>query len=173
MNTMNNENARKTLANCKNSEFLPAAMKARKIICDTYKKINVKELIEQFKEDDTSDAGKMLEMIMGIIETIFTEYPTETVQLAAIAGFMTEEEAENIPPTDLFAILLECALSMRCLDFFISVESMGGKNTDGIYHALIFLRVISGAMSTSGSESQQNTSDTKENVSVGDISESA
>lgn len=170
---MSNENARKTLANCKNSEFLPAAMKARKIVSDTYKKINVKELIEQFKDDDTSDASKMLEMIMNIISTIFTEYPAETVQLAAIAGFMTEEEAENIPPTELFAILLECALSMRCLDFFISVENMGGRNTGGIYPALIFLRVISGAMNTSDSESQQNTSDTIASASVGDMSESA
>lgn len=170
---MGNENARKTLANCKNSEFLPAAMKVRKIVSDTYKQINVKEIIEQFKEDDTSDAAKMLEMIMNIISKIFTEYPAETVQLAAVAGFMTEEEAENIPTTELFAILVECALSMRCLDFFISVENMGGRNTGGIYPALIFLRVISGAMSTSDSESQQNTSDTSESVSVGDTSESA
>lgn len=165
------ENTRKTLANCKNSDFLPAAMKARKIVCETYKKINVKSIVERFKESDTQNAGAMLEMIMNVIGTIFTEYPAETVQLAAIAGFMTEDEAENVPPTELFAILLECALSVRVLDFFISVENMGGKNTDGIYPALIFLRVISGAMNTSDSESQTNTTDTSANASAGDISE--
>lgn len=170
---MSNESTRKTLSNCKNSEFLPAAMQARKIVCDTYKQINVKEIVERFKDDDTADATKMLEMIMSIIGAIFTEYPAETVRLAAIAGFMTEEEAENIPPTDIFAILIECALSVRVLDFFISVENMGGKDTGGIYPALIFLRVISGAMNTSDAESQQNTSDTSENASVGDTLESA
>lgn len=170
---MSNENKRKTLSNCKNSEFLPAAMKARKIVCDTYKQINVKEIVERFKDDDTADATKMLKMIMSIIGAIFTEYPAETVRLAAIAGFMTEEEAENIPPTDVFAILLECALSVRVLDFFISVENMAGKNTGGIYPALIFLRVISGAMNTSDAESRQNTSNTSAIASVGDTLESA
>ena len=170
---MSNENTRKTLANCKNSEFLPAAMKARKIVCESYNKINVKSIVERFKDSDTQDPAEMLEMMMNIISTIFSEYPTETVQLAAIAGFMTEEEAENVPPTDIFAILLECALSVRVLDFFISVENMGGKNTANIYPALIFLRVISGTMNTSDSESQTNTSDLNENVSAGDMPESA
>ena len=170
---MSNENTRKTLANCKNSEFLPAAMKARRIVCESYNKINVKSIVERFKDSDTQDPAEMLEMMMNIISTIFSEYPTETVQLAAIAGFMTEEEAENVPPTDIFAILLECALSVRVLDFFISVENMGGKNTANIYPALIFLRVISGAMNTSDSESQTNTSDLNENVSAGDMQESA
>ena len=170
---MKGENTRKTLANCKNSEFLPAAMKARKIVCESYNKINVKSIVERFKDSDTQDPAEMLEMMMNIISTIFSEYPTETVQLAAIAGFMTEEEAENVPPTDIFAILLECALSVRVLDFFISVENMGGKNTANIYPALIFLRVISGAMNTSDSESQTNTNDSSENVSAGDMPESA
>lgn len=170
---MSNENTRKTLVNCKNSEFLPAAMKARKIVCESYNKINVKSIVERFKDSDTQDAAEMLEMMMNIISTIFSEYPAETVQLAAIAGFMTEEEAENVPPTDIFAILLECALSARVLDFFISVENMGGKNTANIYPALIFLRVISGAMNTSDSESQTNTNDSNENVSAGDMPESA
>ena len=170
---MSNENTRKTLANCKNSEFLPAAMKARKIVCESYNKINVKSIVERFKDSDTQDPAEMLEMMMNIISTIFSEYPAETVQLAAIAGFMTEEEAENVPPTDIFAILLECALSVRVLDFFISVENMGGKNTANIYPALIFLRVISGAMNTSDSESQTNTNDSSENVSAGDMPESA
>ena len=170
---MSNENTRKTLANCKNSEFLPAAMKARKIVCESYNKINVKSIVERFKDSDTQDPAEMLEMMMNIISTIFSEYPAETVQLAAIAGFMTEEEAENVPPTDIFAILLECALSVRVLDFFISVENMGGKNTANLYPALIFLRVISGAMNTSDSESQTNTNDSSENVSAGDMPESA
>lgn len=170
---MSNENTRKTLANCKNSEFLPAAMKARRIVCESYNKINVKSIVERFKDSDTQDPAEMLEMMMNIISTIFSEYPAETVQLAAIAGFMTEEEAENVPPTDIFAILLECALSVRVLDFFISVENMGGKNTANIYPALIFLRVISGAMNTSDSESQTNTNDSSENVSAGDMQESA
>lgn len=170
---MKDENTRKTLANCKNSEFLPAAMKARKIVCESYNKINVKSIVERFKNSDTQDPAEMLEMMMNIISTIFSEYPTETVQLAAIAGFMTEEEAENVPPTDIFAILLECALSARVLDFFISVENMGGKNTENIYPALIFLRVISGAMNTSDSESQTKTNDLSENALAGDMPESA
>ena len=170
---MKEENTRKTLANCKNSEFLPAAMKARKIVCESYNKIDVKSIVERFKSSDTQDPAEMLEMMLNIISAIFSEYPAETVQLAAIAGFMTEDEAESVPPTDIFAILLECALSVRVLDFFISVENMGGKNTANIYPALIFLRVISGAMNTSGSESQTNTTDTSESASVGDTPENA
>ncbi len=170
---MKEENTRKTLANCKNSEFLPAAMKARKIVCESYNKIDVKSIVERFKNSDTQDPAEMLEMMLNIISAIFSEYPAETVQLAAIAGFMTEDEAESVPPTDIFAILLECALSVRVLDFFISVENMGGKNTANIYPALIFLRVISGAMNTSGSESQTNTTDTSESASVGDTPENA
>lgn len=170
---MKDENTRKTLANCKNSEFLPAAMKARKIVCESYNKIDVKSIVERFKNSDTQNPAEMLDMMMNIIGTIFSEYPAETVQLAAIAGFMTVEEAESVPPTDIFAILLECALSVRVLDFFISVENMGGKDTDSIYPALIFLRVISGAMSTSDSESQTSTTDTIENASVGDTPENA
>ena len=170
------ENKRKTLANCKNSEFLPAAMKSRKIVCESYEKIDVRAIMERFKESynaDTKDASAVLQMMTDIISTIFTEYPAETVQLAAIAGFMTEEEAETIAPTELFAILLECALSERVLDFFISVESTAGKNTGGIYPALIFLRVICGEMNTSGSESPQNMNGTNASASAGDTSENA
>lgn len=173
---MDNENKRKTLANCKNSEFLSAAMKARKIVYEYYQHINVTEIMERLKqqyEADTNNPASVLHMITDVISAIFTEYPEETVKLAAIAGFMTEEEAETISPTELFSILLECALSERVLDFFISVENTGGRSTVGIYRALIFLRVISGELNTSDSESETGTNEKNESLPVGAMPESA
>lgn len=176
---MSIENNRKTLANCKNSEFLAAAMKARVVVCEYYEKVQIRDIIEKFREKydeeipNEEKAVGVLGMMTDIISEIFMQFPAETVRLAAIAGFMTEEEAESISPTDIYAILLECALSVRVLDFFISVESTAGRNTGGIFRALTFLRLISGVMTTSDSESQNSTTDTKENVLAGDISESA
>ena len=173
---MSIENKRKTLANCKNSEFLAAAMKARKIVCEYYGKVDVKEISERFKSKYESDSMKpeaIIGLVNDVIGVLFTEYPAETVQIAAIAGFMTEDEAENIAPSELYAILLECALSERVLDFFISVDSSVGKNTGGIYAALILLRVISGAVNTSAKESEQNTNGMTDSLPVGAMSENA
>lgn len=173
---MDKENNRKTLANCKNSEFLNAAMQARIIVYEYYTKIDAQSIAERFKtefKEGEAEAGNILAFISDVIGKIFMQFPAETVKLAAIAGFMTVDEAENIDPSELFEILLECALSTRVLDFFINVARSGGKNTDGIYAALILLRVISGAMSTSAKESQQNTNGTNENGLNSDISESA
>lgn len=175
---MSDEIKRKTLANCKNSEFLPAAMKSRRIVCDAYTKININEIMERFRgkyegEDAEQNTAAVVGLINDVIGAIFEEKPVETVQLAAVAGFMSVDEAESIPPTELFAILLECALSERVLDFFISAETMARNNTAGIYPALIFLRAICGAMNTSESESQSSTTDISEKSPSGDMSESA
>lgn len=172
---MKDENNRKTLVNCKNSEFLRAASQARKIVYEYYTKIDAQSIAERFREqfqEGETEAGNILAFISDVIQEIFIEYPAETVQIAAIAGFMSIDEAENMDASELFALLLECALSERVLDFFINAARSGGKNTDGIYAALILLRVISGGMNTSESESAQNTNDTNESASVGDMSES-
>jgi hypothetical protein len=182
----NTENKRKTLANCKNSEFLPAAMKSRALVYEYYKKINIEEIMERFRskyeqnndEDDKKKAAAentkaIFGLISDVIGAIFTEYPTETVQIAAIAGFMSEEEAESIDPSEIYMILLECALSVRVLDFFINAARMDGRDTDGIFRALIFLRLIGGEMNTSGKESQNSTTDTSASAAAGDMSENA
>lgn len=175
---MSDEIKRKTLANCKNSEFLPAAMKSRRIVCDAYTKININEIMERFRgkyegEDAEQNTAAVVGLINDVIGAIFEEKPVETVQLAAVAGFMTVDEAESISPTEIFAILLECALSERVLDFFISAETMERKDTESIYPALIFLRAICGAMNTLESESQNSTTDISEKSPSGDMSESA
>lgn len=173
---MKDENNRKTLVNCKNSEFLPAALQARKIVYEYYSKIDAEGIAERFRErfkDKESETGDILAFISDVIQEIFIQYPVETVKIAAIAGFMTEYEAENMDTSELFALLLECALSTRVLDFFINLARSGARNTDGIYAALILLRVISGGMTTSQPESAQNTNDTNEIASVGDMSENA
>ena len=173
---MKDENTRKTLANCKNSEFLNAALQARKIVYEYYAKIDAQGIVERFRKefkDGESSAGDILAFMSDVIQEIFMQFPAETVKLAAIAGFMTVDEAENIEPSELFEILLECALSTRVLDFFINVDRSGGRNTGGIYAALILLRVISGGMNTSESESAQNTNDTNENALNGDMPVSA
>ena len=173
---MKNGKDRKTLVTCKNSEFMPAALKARKIVYEYYSKIDAKGISERFDErfkDKKGTVAAFLGFITEIIEEIFIQFPKETVQIAAIAGFMSVEEAEEMDTSELYGLLLECALSTRVLDFFINVARSGGKDTDAIFAALILLRVISGNMITSQSKSNQNTNDTNENVPVGDTSESA
>ena len=173
---MSNENKRKTLANCKNSEFLPAAMKARRIVYEYYTKIDGKGISERYAEeikDKETQVEKVLSFISDVIDEIFMQYPAETIEIAAIAGFMTIEEAETIEPAELYGILIECALSTRVLDFFINAARSVGRNTDSIFAALILLRLISGAATTSETKSQQNTKDTNASASVGDMSENA
>ena len=172
---MSIENSRKTLANCKNSEFLPAAMKAKRLVYEYYTKIDAKEIAERYQneiKDKEKRVQDILDFINDVIDEIFMQFPAETVQIAAICGFMTVEEAESIEPSELYEILLECALSTRVIDFFINAARSVGKDTDGIFAALILLRLICGGMTTSESESPQNTTDTNATVSNGDTSES-
>ena len=173
---MAEEKARKTLANCKNSEFLKRAMEVRKMVCEYYGKIDVKSIAARYKDkyaDKNETAETVREFILDVISAIFAEHPVETVKLVAIAGFMTEDEAESIAPSELFGIFLECALSERVLDFFINVERSAGSGMDGILAAFVTLKVIAGGMTTSAQESQNSMTDTAEKSPAGDTAVSA
>lgn len=191
---MAEETARKTLANCKNSEFLPVAMQTRRIVYDCYKAMDITDIIERFRknaeaahketenaagDEKATETAQMkegivaLQLLPDVLFEVFEKYPAETVKLAAVCGFMTDDEAENADPAVLFEIILECATSKRVLDFFINAEKLAVSVTGNIYPALMYLRLISGARTTLESESQSETSNTAEKSPVGDISGNA
>ena len=175
---MSNENKRKTLANCKLTEFTAQANKIRKMVYEYYHAINVPELTKQYAQKysdvDASDKDAVSqELIGGILDAMLTDHPIETVKIIAALGFMTFEEAEELAPTEALEIVLDCAFSQKVIDFFISVERLGGSGTDSILPVLILLKALISEMNTSDSESQQNTNDTNASASVGDTLESA
>jgi hypothetical protein len=191
---MAEETARKTLANCKNSEFMAAAMKARRLVYECYNAMDITAIIERFREkakaahEETENAAGdekakeaaqikesivALQLLPDVLFEVFEKYPTETVRLAAVCGFMTEDEAENADPAVLFEIILECATNKRVLDFFINAEKLAISVTGSIYPALKYLQLISGMKNTSESESQNSTNDTAEKLHAGDTSENA
>lgn len=191
---MAEEKARKTLANCKNSEFLPCAMKTRRIVYECYNAMDISAIIERFREkakaahDETENAAGdekaketaqikesivALQLLPDVLFEVFEKYPAETVKLAAVCGFMTEDEAENADPAELFEIILDCATNKRVLDFFINAEKLAISVTGSIYPGLMYLQLIAGAKNTLESESQTKTSDTAEKSHAGDMSENA
>lgn len=162
---MYDETKRKTLANCKLSEFTAQANKYRRFVNEYYKKLNVPELakkfVEKYKDKDAEGHTEVSrEFISDVLTAMLEEYPAETVKAISIMGFMTYEEAENLDPTEAFWIALECIMSQKVLDFFISVESLGGRTTDSILPVLIFLKQAFSEKNTLDSES--NTSQENE-----------
>ena len=168
------ENKRKTLANCKLSEFTKAAMQVRDLVCEYYKLLDIPKLAEKYKD---IDAEKKPEVFKNILIDIMREgmmnHPIETVNIIAAEAFLTFEEAEELEPIEALEIFLECAMSRRVIDFFINVEVLAQSGTDSILPALILLKQTISAMNTSESESQSSTTDISEKSNVGDMSESA
>lgn len=170
---MAEENKRKTLANCKLSEFTKQAMQVRYIANEYYTAIDFPSIIEKYKDRDTKDKTVFREILNDVLNKALIEHPEQYVKVIAAEAFISEEEAELLDPTEALAIFLECAMSQRVLDFFISVERMAQTGTDGILPALIFLRQIISETNTSESELQNSTTDISEKSPSGDMSGSA
>lgn len=174
----NTENKRKTLANCKLSEFTAQANKVRQLVHDYYKSINVPEIANKYKDkykgiDVEEKRNVTADFINDIINAMMTEHPVETVQIIAAAAFMTYDEAEELAPSEALEIILECGFSQKVIDFFINVERLAQKDTAGILPTLIFLRQAISAMNSSDSESPNSTTDISEKSMHGDMSENA
>ena len=119
---MSSETKRKTLANCKLSEFSAQANRIRKQVYDYYHAINVpvilKEYADKYKDvgAESKDAVSK-EFISSIFDAIMTEHPLETVSLIASLAFMTVDEAEELAPVEALEIVLECVFSQRVLSY--------------------------------------------------------
>lgn len=155
----------KTLANCKNSEFLPQANRCKKLIYDFYEKIDLQKIAAQYREqyqkaatEEISEVSKAF--VSEVMTTMLEKYPVDTISVIAALGFMTFEEADEADPSDLLAIGLQCMSSRRVMDFFINVAALGGKDTVGILQVLISIKRIFGEKSTSEKESSSNTENT-------------
>lgn len=159
-------NSRKTLANCKNSEFMAQANKTRKLVNEYYHKINIPAIAANYKEKyQDKDAEQSNEVSREFITDVFTtmleEYPVDTIGVIAVMGFMTVDEAEEVDPSELLKIVFECISSQRVLDFFINVEVLVGSGTDSILPILMYFKQIFTAKNTSGNESNTNTENTQ------------
>jgi hypothetical protein len=166
------ETKRKTLANCKLSEFTRQAMIVRGIVNDYYTSIEFPKILEKYKERDVKDTSLFKEIINDVVNKAWTQFPEKYVKVIAAEAFLTEEEAENLEPSEAYEIFLECAMSRRVLDFFINVELTAQSGTESILPVLIFLRQGISETNTSESESQNSTNDISENSTAGDMSES-
>lgn len=171
-----NENKRKTLANCKLSEFSAQAIKIRKMVDEYYHAINVPELLKKYANEykgiDAADRDAVSQkLIGGILDAMLTEHPVETVKIIAAMSFLTYDEAEELEPSEALEIVLDCITSQKVIDFFINVERLGGKGMDSILPVLIFLKALILEMNSSESKSQNNTEITSESLPVGDTPE--
>ena len=166
------ETKRKTLANCKLSEFTRQAMIVRGIVSNYYTSIDFPKILEKYKDRDVKDTSLFREIINDVVNKAWTQFPEKYVKVIAAEAFLTEEEAENLEPSEAYEIFLECAMSRRVLDFFINVELTAQSGTESILPVLIFLRQGISETNTSESESQNSTNDISENSTAGDMSES-
>ena len=163
----------KNLANCKLSEFLPAAYRVREAFHKYYHLIDVdglrKRFIEKSQKEGINTEILSTEFIGEIVKAMMLTYPKETVKIISLIGFMEQDEAEELSPTDAIAMIIECICSSRVMDFFISLEGSAGGDTDGILLTLILLKQSFTATATSETESQTDTNETVENNSAGDM----
>ena len=97
----------------------------------------------------------------------------ETIEMIALIGFMTKEEADKLTPEDALALIIEMLRSERVMDFFISLERMAGSDTDGILRTLILLRLSVSAADTSVTALQNSTNVTNGKSSAVDTPENA
>lgn len=173
---MSEEQRLKTLANCKNSEFMAQANKTRRLVNDYYHKLNIVELAKKYSEkykgkerDQIREVSR--EFVSDVFATMLEDFPKETIQIIAVLGFMTYDEAEEIDPTDALGIVLQCISSKRVMDFFINVEVLAGSGTDSILPVLIYLKRIFGEKNTSDKESNTNTENTQNDLQQTAISQ--
>ncbi len=168
----------KTLANCKLSEFLPAAYRLREAFHRYYKLIGVDDMLAALgqnyngasEEEQKAIKAKYME---NMLREMLLLHAAETVEIVSMLGCMSMDEAEELAPQDALSIIMECLHSERVMDFFISLERSAGDGTDGILRTLILLRLSATATDTSETASQSSTPEMSGSGSAGDTSESA
>lgn len=167
---------RKTLANCKLSEFTAQANKTRKQMYEFYHLINVRSIVDKYAKEvnNGADRDEMSRMLISdVIDAIMTDHPHESVAIIASCAFMSVDEAEQLDPSEALEIVIECISSQRVMDFFIRLERLAGSDTDSILPALLLIRGAISEMNSSGSESQRSTTSSAVSDTVGATSESA
>ena len=172
------ENKRKTLANCKATDFLRQANKIRKVAKEYYDALNISGIRDRMAkkyatQDETGKAATRAEYASEILDAILDENAEKTVEIIGMVAFLEPEQAEQLEPAEMFEILFDCLTSSRVMDFFIKLASLGGSDTANILQVLISAKSMCSEMTTSGNTSQNAIPDTTESASVGDMSESA
>ena len=169
----------KTLANCPLSEFLPAAYRLRDAFHTYYHLLEMDELRELYAQrvknaaDDAEKTALSRAYMNDILRRMMVNNTAETIEMIALIGFMTKEEADKLTPEDALALIIEMLRSERVMDFFISLERMAGSDTDGILRTLILLRLSVSAADTSVTALQNSTNVTNGKSSAVDTPENA
>ena len=159
---MSTTEARKTLANCKLSEFARQANAIRHYAAEYYKLLDLnaikKDIIDRFGEEAD---GK--ELVSAILDKMLDANAEATVRIIGLAAFLTYDEAEQLSPGEAIDIVLECITSERVADFFINAARWAGMNTADISKTLTSIRSIFSGKDTSQNQSITSNSSTSEN----------
>lgn len=151
---------RKTLANCKLSEFIAQCDKVATIVETSLNDINYATVIDGLREkyqdiDIDEDTTAYIRLATDVFKNIMLSNSEATVRLIAALSFMTYEEAEELDPTEALNIFLTCVFSERVIDFFLSYRQLEHKNSGLISTVLIWLKVaISATKDSSDSQSE-------------------
>lgn len=149
---------RKTLADCTAEEFLPAAYRVREEFHAYYHLIGVDALRAQFADKyKDNPEGTYRAYIWKLLERMMVTAPKETVKFIGTLAFLSEEEAQKLPPTEMLEILTACMTSQQVMDFFISLERLAGDESEGILRTLILLRLGGSGKPSSETESGNST----------------
>lgn len=115
---------RKTLANCKLSEFMRQVNAMRHAVAGYYNDLDLHAIADKYKETKDTKA-----YISDILDSMLDENAEKTVEIIGMAAFMTYEESQQMLPSEMMDIVLELVQSLRVMDFFTSVVNLAGKNT--------------------------------------------
>lgn len=162
---MSEETRRKTLANCKLSEFARQANAIRHYVSDYYKTLDlaaVKKAIVDNAESEEAKQSSGREYVSRILDKMLDENAESTVRLIGMLAFLSMNEAEQLAPGEAIDIVLECITSDRVTDFFISAANWAGINTGGISKTLISLKSMFSGNATSENQSSISTNSTSE-----------
>lgn len=162
---MENEKARKTLANCKLSEFTRQANKIRHAVTEYYKTLNITGIRDRIAVEykDADEKGKQAlsnRFVSEILDVMLEENAEKTVEIIGMAAFLTYEEAELLEPDEGIDIVLECVGSDRVMNFFTRLVNLGQTSSGDTSRLLTSLKSITSGKNTSGSQSQSKSENT-------------
>jgi hypothetical protein len=162
---MSDETKRKTLANCKLSEFTRQANRIRHAVADYYKTLDITGIrdriaVEYKDADETKKQRLSKKFVSEIMDAMLEVNAEKTVEIIGMIAFLTYEESEKLEPDEAFDIVLECVGSDRVMNFFTRLVNLAGTGSDDTSRLLTSLRSITSGKNTSGNQSSNSTENT-------------
>ena len=160
---MEAETKRKTLANCKLSEFARQANAIRHYAAEYYKLLDIEATKKEILDRFGTDAKASRELVSAIVDKMLDTNAEATVRIIGLAAFLSYDEAEMLSPGEAINIVLECVTSERVADFFINAASWAGMNTADISKMLTSIRLNFSGKDTLPNQSTTSSSNISEN----------